>query len=132
MKTGPQDQSHADTRVKRTCTYEGQSWEERVLVTQSFAHAERERHSLQTRLGGPHGSHAPHWTGETADQRGGRSLEPGPGYPQKVSGHGSTDHHLRATRSAGRETGRQRKRWAKPRTQDCGTGALSAHRGAQM
>jgi transposase len=37
--------------VKRTCTYEGQSWEERVLVAQSFAHAEKERHSLQTRLG---------------------------------------------------------------------------------
>jgi transposase len=37
--------------VKRTCTYEGQSWEERVLVAQSFAHAAKERHSLQERLG---------------------------------------------------------------------------------
>lgn len=36
--------------VKRTCTYEGQSWEERVLVVQSGAHADKERHSLDERL----------------------------------------------------------------------------------
>ncbi len=36
--------------VKRTCTYEGNSWEERVLVVQSFAHAAKERQSLEERL----------------------------------------------------------------------------------
>ncbi len=36
--------------VKRTCTYEAESWEERVLVVQSLAFACKQRHSLDERL----------------------------------------------------------------------------------
>lgn len=36
--------------VKRICTYEGQSWEERVLVVQSKAFAQQQRKGLQERL----------------------------------------------------------------------------------
>jgi transposase len=36
--------------VKRTCTYEGQNWEERVLVAQSEAFADKQRQSLEERL----------------------------------------------------------------------------------
>jgi len=36
--------------VKRSCRYEGESWEERVLVVQSKAFADKERHNLEERL----------------------------------------------------------------------------------
>src|SRR2546430_3594662 len=36
--------------VKRTCTHEGETWEERVLVVQSKAFADQQRKSLQERL----------------------------------------------------------------------------------
>jgi transposase len=36
--------------VKRTCTYEGYSWQERVLVAQSLAFATKQRKSLEERL----------------------------------------------------------------------------------
>jgi transposase len=36
--------------VRRTCTHEGENWEERVLVVQSKALASKQRHSLDERL----------------------------------------------------------------------------------
>jgi transposase len=36
--------------VKRICTHEGKNWEERVLVVQSFAYADKQRKSLEERL----------------------------------------------------------------------------------
>jgi transposase len=36
--------------VKRSCSYEGQIWEERVLIVRSFAFAEAQQHYLEKRL----------------------------------------------------------------------------------
>jgi transposase len=36
--------------VKRFCTYEGQNWEERVLIVRSHAYAEAQQHALEKRL----------------------------------------------------------------------------------
>jgi transposase len=36
--------------VKRFCTYDGQNWEERVLIVRSHAYAEAQQHSLEKRM----------------------------------------------------------------------------------
>jgi transposase len=36
--------------VKRSCTHEGQTWEERVLIVQSYAYAEAQQHHMEKRL----------------------------------------------------------------------------------